>query len=150
SPAAPVGVPPGTEQVVSLKFSPLATGPVNGVLNIDSNDTAKGRQTVTLTGVGLPAGPAPAPRGSSLAAASLKVGSPRFNLTVNGTNFTTASVVNWNGSPRPTVFVNNTLLRGSIAPEDVASPATVNVTVVNPAPGGGSSNALPVAVNPGG
>ncbi|NWG14674.1 MAG: putative Ig domain-containing protein, partial [Acidobacteria bacterium] len=65
--------------------------------------------------------------------------SPAFPLTVHGSSFIPTSTVLWNGSVRTTTFVNSTELRASIAASDVASPGTANITVSNPAPGGGTS-----------
>lgn len=149
SPAVPVTVPAGGQQVVSLRFAPNITGVLTGALTIESNDTARPQVTVALAGTGLPAVVLPAPRISSLVPASLTAGSLRFNLTVNGSNFTTASAVYWNGIPLgSTTFVSSTTLRASIAPTDVASASTAQVTVVTPPPGGGTSNSLEVVVNP--
>jgi len=66
-----------------------------------------------------------------------------FTLTVNaatGTIFTSDSVVNWNGSPRPTTFVNGTQLSAAITYADTASLGTATVFVSNAAT---SSNSLP-------
>ena len=63
-----------------------------------------------------------------------------FNLTVNGTGFVPASVVNWNGKARVTTFVSKSQLKAAIQTSDLASPVTVAVTVTNPEPGGGVSN----------
>ncbi len=73
-------------------------------------------------------------------------GGAAFTLTVNGTGFVSGSVVNWNGSPRATTFVNSTQLRAGISAADIATARTASVTAVNPAPGGGTSNVafLPV------
>jgi len=70
-----------------------------------------------------------------------------FTLTVTGTGFVSGSTVNWNGSPRTTSFVSSSQLMASISASDMATAATASVTVVNPAPGGGSSNVVffPVA-----
>lgn len=62
-----------------------------------------------------------------------------FTLTVNGNNFISASTVQWNGSSRTTSYVSATQLTAAIAAPDVGVAATSNVTVVNPAPGGGTS-----------
>ena len=67
-------------------------------------------------------------------------GSAAFTLTVNGTGFVSGATVNWNGSPRTTTFVKSSQLTASITAADVATAGTANVTVVNPAPGGGASN----------
>jgi hypothetical protein len=52
-----------------------------------------------------------------------------LTLTVNGTNFVDGLVVNWNGSPRPTTFVNSTQLSAIISPADTAFQGTAAVTV---------------------
>jgi hypothetical protein len=67
-------------------------------------------------------------------------GGAAFILTVNGTGFVSNSVVNWNRSARATTFVNNSQLTAAITAADIATPSTGWVTVVNPAPGGGTSN----------
>ena len=67
-------------------------------------------------------------------------GGASFMLTVNGTGFVAQSVVNWNGSPRQTTFVAASQLMAKINAADIASAGTAGVTVVNPAPGGGTSN----------
>jgi hypothetical protein len=67
-------------------------------------------------------------------------GGNSFTLTVNGTGFVSGSTVYWNGSPRTTTFVSGSQLTAAINAADIAVAATVSVTVVNPAPGGGRSN----------
>src|SRR5438132_9572044 len=67
-------------------------------------------------------------------------GGPGFTLTLNGTGFVSGSSVNWNGSPRATTFVSDSQLTASILASDIAIASTASVTVVNPTPGGGSSN----------
>jgi 6-phosphogluconolactonase len=67
-------------------------------------------------------------------------GSAAFTLTINGTNFVTASMVKFGGSAPATTFVNSTQLTAAIPAASIASTGTPAVTVTNPAPGGGSSN----------
>src|SRR4030095_8689171 len=57
------------------------------------------------------------------------------------------SVVRWNGSDRATTFVSSTQLTAAISASDIAMAGTVNVTVFNPAPGGGLSNAQNFTIN---
>ena len=58
------------------------------------------------------------------------------------------SVVQWNGSPRTTTFTSPTGLNAAISAADVASAATVPVTVftLTDGGGGGTSNALTFTV----
>ena len=67
-------------------------------------------------------------------------GGAAFTLTVNGNGFVSGSVVHWNGSPRATNFVSNSKLTASILATDIPNLKTASVTVVSPAPGGGTSN----------
>jgi hypothetical protein len=67
-------------------------------------------------------------------------GGKRFKLTVNGTGFVSSSVVNWNGGPRHTTFVSSSRLKATVLASDIATASTASVTVVNPSPGGGTSN----------
>jgi len=65
-----------------------------------------------------------------------------FTLNVHGSNFVPASIVEWGGSSRPTAFVSSSQLQAHIMTADLAAVGKVMVTVVNPAPGGGSSNGV--------
>lgn len=67
-------------------------------------------------------------------------GSAAFTLTVDGTGFVSGATVLWNGSARTTTFVSSSKVTASINAADVATAGTANVTVQNPAPGGGISN----------
>ena len=73
---------------------------------------------------------------SELAPDSVASGSGEFILTVNGSNFSGGSVVNWNGTMQTTTFVSANQLTAAIAATDLESPATVNITVTNPAVAG--------------
>jgi hypothetical protein len=74
--------------------------------------------------------------------ASTTPGGQGFVLTVNGTGFVSGSVVNWNGDPRTTTFVNNSQLTAAIMTSDIATAGTASVTVSSPSPGGGISTQL--------
>jgi len=63
-------------------------------------------------------------------------------LTVNGTGFVSGAMVHWNGSARATQFVGESKLTATVLPADIANFNTASVTVVNPAPGGGTSNVV--------
>ncbi|HKQ76552.1 MAG TPA: IPT/TIG domain-containing protein [Blastocatellia bacterium] len=74
------------------------------------------------------------------------VGGQQFTLTVNGNNFVANSVVRLNNTDRATTFGSATQLTASIAATDIATQGRVNITVFTPAPGGGTSNSVPLFV----
>ncbi len=84
----------------------------------------------------------PVPSLSTLMPNSATAGQPGFTLTVNGSNFVNGSVVRWNNADRATTFVHSDQVTASIPASDIATPGSANVTVFNPAPGGGPSNTL--------
>ena len=74
-------------------------------------------------------------------------GAPAFNLNISGNGFTPTSVVRWNGSDRPTRSGGLGAV-AAIPATDVASLGTAQVTVFNPAPGGGSSDPWAISILP--
>ena len=82
----------------------------------------------------------PVPTISTLSPSSVVVGSPDLTVTVTGTNFVSGSVVKFDGTVRTTIVVSDTQLTATILAADLASVGTYNITVTNPAPGGGTSN----------
>ena len=66
---------------------------------------------------------------------------------MNGTGFVSDSVVNWNGHPRTTAYVNGSKLYAYILSSDTEQASTAWITVVNPAPGGGISNVVFLPIN---
>jgi len=87
----------------------------------------------------------PQPFLSSLSPANIPASSGGFTLNVTGSGFVSGSVVRWNGSDRPTTLVSSVQLQTSISASDIAAGGTAQVTVMNPAPGGGTSSALAFA-----
>jgi Tol biopolymer transport system component len=73
-------------------------------------------------------------------------GWPGFQLTVNGTNFVAASVLQWNGINRVTMVISSSELRAAIPAGELASPEEAQVSVINPTPGGGASSPLSIQV----
>lgn len=88
--------------------------------------------------------PNPVPAVASISPITAKYGDPGLTLTVNGSNFVPQSKVQFNGADHITTFVSATQLTAIIPSGDFTPPFIQNpnnVTVVNPAPGGGTSNA---------
>lgn len=90
----------------------------------------------------------PVPVLSSLAPAAAVVGSGVFSFNANGSNFASGATVQWNGSARTTTFVSATQLRATVSASDLAAVGTAAVTVLNPTPGGGTSNSLNFTIAP--
>jgi hypothetical protein len=84
----------------------------------------------------------PTPTLTSVSPSTATREGPAFTLTVNGSSFVSGSSVEWNGTSRPTSFVSSAQLTAQITTADILVAQTYNVTVGNPAPGGGTSNAL--------
>jgi hypothetical protein len=139
--AGPVAA--GSSCSVSVSFAPTDTGAYVGSLTLVDN--APGTpQTVGLTGTGYIY---PTPQiNPPLQPASTAPGSAAFTLTVNGSGFFNVSVVLWNKTPLSTTFVSSTQLTAQVPASDVAAAGTALVTVVNPTPGGGTSNAVPFQI----
>src|SRR3984885_14994407 len=79
---------------------------------------------------------------TAISPSSAVAGGAAFTLTINGTNFVAASMVNFGGSAPATTFVNSTQLTAAIPAASVASSGPSAVTVTNPAPGGAPSNPI--------
>jgi len=91
----------------------------------------------------------PTPTITTISPNSTAAGGAAFTLTINGTNFVAASMVNFGGSAPATTFVNSTQLTAAIPAASIASTGTMAVTVSNPAPGGGTSKAINFTITSG-
>jgi hypothetical protein len=89
----------------------------------------------------------PVPIVSNISPTNATPGGSAFTLAVNGTSFISSSAVQWNGAAQPTAFVNSTQVTAQISASNIATPGTVSVTVKNPTPVGGTSNAATFTVN---
>ncbi len=85
----------------------------------------------------------PAPVITSISPTSGIIGDGTVILTVTGTGFLPNAVINFgNTSLTPGTAGSSTSLVATIPTGALATPAAVNVTVTNPTPGGGTSNAV--------
>ena len=107
-----------------------------------------GCQTFTVNQDGAPSNN-PKPAIKTLQPMSVTAGTGGFTLTVNGSGFISSSVVNFNGKAKVTTYVSASQLTAPILSSDVATAGTPAVTVTNPAPGGGTSNAVTLTVTGG-
>jgi len=137
-------MPAGYSCTITVTFTPTVTGTRTGAITVtdDSNGVPGSTQMSTLSGTGAPA-PNPVPlMNQPLVPDSAAPGGAGFTLTVNGAGFVSGATVDWNGSPRATVFVNESQVTATINTADIAVAVTASVTVLNPTPGGGASNVV--------
>lgn len=120
--------------VVTILGSGVATGVSPGVATITA--TSGDRTGNTQLSVR-----APVPQLSGIAPDSAQAGrATELALTVHGAGFTRTSRIRWNGTDRPTSFVNDGRLQGTVPASDFATAGSAQVTVFTPAPGGGTSS----------
>ncbi len=82
---------------------------------------------------------APMPTVSSLSPSSATAGSPDLQVLVNGKNFVPSSTVLWNSAPVATAYLSGTQVVALIPAADLASQGSGDISVMTPAPGGGTS-----------
>jgi IPT/TIG domain len=87
----------------------------------------------------------PLPVLSAISPKLVPTGAPA-TITLTGTGFEANSLVLWNGSPRPTVFVSAVALQVMLTAADLQSAATGSLTVNNPGPGGSTSGSAVLTV----
>ena len=133
----------GTRLVMTLQPFDLV-GITSAVIEVFTPPPGGG--TSNSVTVGVTPLPAPAPVVSSLDPAAVVVGSAATSLRVIGSQFFPTTVIQVNGTARPTSFVSQTELQTTLSAQDLAAVTTLAITVFTPAPGGGTSSALNFAV----
>jgi hypothetical protein len=88
----------------------------------------------------------PVPSLGSVSPTVVPAGSPDTQVTLTGSSFIAASVADANGQPLATNYVSATELQAIVPAASLAQAGTVTLTVTNPAPGGGTSAGVPLAV----
>ncbi len=78
----------------------------------------------------------------ALVPTAVSPGSASFTLNVSGTGFVSGATVDFNHAPLATTFIDGEHLSAVVPAAKVATAGTATVTVVNPAAGGGRSNAV--------
>jgi len=117
-----------------VRFTPSASGDYS----VTAHYNTGGTNVLALTVGGVSNNPVPV--ATSLNPTSVAAGGGQFTLTVTGSNFVNGATVNWNGSPLVTTFGGATSLTATVPGGNVASAGAANITVTNPAPGGGTSS----------
>ena len=84
----------------------------------------------------------PVPNITSLSPGSAFVGAAAQTLTINGSNFVASSTVTYNGTAHTATFGSASQLTIQLSAGDQSAVGSFPVVVINPAPGGGSSNTV--------
>lgn len=90
----------------------------------------------------------PVPAIVSLSPNSASAGGNTVTVTITGYNFMSTSTVLWNGNARTTTYASSTQLQAQITAADIANSGSAQLSITNPAPGGGNSGAAEFFINP--
>jgi trimeric autotransporter adhesin len=140
------GLASGANATVSIVVVQTAAGngtvtaQVSGSENDPTAGNNQGSATVTVTGSPYSLVPSVA----SINPSAIQTGAPDTTITVTGANFVTGSTVNLDGTTLNTNFVSGTQLTATVPTAHLANMGWGAITVSNPAPGGGTSQKLPL------
>jgi len=136
---------------ITVVVTPIVAGPISNEITAVSagyeNETTPADNTTTTTTVVTN----PVPTVTTLNPAVAVLNGPAFSLTVNGSSFVLGAVVSWNGTTDlNTFYVSSTQLTADVPANLLAllAPGSADITVFNPGPGGGPSNAVPLPIKP--
>jgi trimeric autotransporter adhesin len=116
------------------------TAQVSGSENDPVASNNQSSATVTVTGAAYSLAPSVA----SISPSAIQTGSPNTTITVTGANFVTGTTVNLDGATLNTSFISSTQLTAIVPTANLANMGWGAITVSNPAPGGGTSQKLPL------
>jgi hypothetical protein len=130
-----------TQLTASLNASDYASAAplLLNAVNPQPGGGASGTIALTVTN--------PAPTIGIVAPNTFSAGAAATTVTVTGVGFVAGTGVLVNGAARPVVVTNGTSLKVSLTAADLATAGQLALTAVNPAPGGGLSGAVPIAVS---
>ncbi|HEY3333573.1 MAG TPA: IPT/TIG domain-containing protein [Capsulimonadaceae bacterium] len=103
--------------------------------------------TVTLTVEAKPL-TNPTPVLKSLDPGSVTAGAKSFTIYATGTGFMSSSVLKAGSTSLTTTYVSDTVIKATVPASIVAADGSVSFTVTNPTPGGGTSAAVALTVEP--
>ena len=145
------GTTPTTTFVSSTQLTaaiPAAAIASAGMAAVTVTNPTPGGGTSNMISFAINSGTNPIPTISSLDPSCAPAGAQAFTLAVMGTNFVPSSVIRWNGKDLPTTL--NGGLIAQVPASNIATAGAAEVTVFNPAPGGGVSNPVNFSVAAGG
>ena len=116
------------------------------VMDDSGNFTSKDQLVIATSELVAPSSAAPIPILGSVAPSSVVAGGAAFIVQLTGSGFTGNSTVLINGSSRTTTYVSSASLSAQVLAADIATSGQLNVQVMTPPPGGGTSNNVSVVV----
>jgi hypothetical protein len=141
--------PGGNSTLGTISSSGLYTAPATiatGSANVSV--VASSQSSPAITGSASIALSYPSPKITSVAPNAINAGSAATVVTIQGSNFTTASSVYVGTSAISTSFVSSSTLQATIPASSLNLAGALSVDVTNPQPGGGSSASQQVNVVP--
>ncbi len=100
-----------------------------------------GALSIQINPTGAPGNPVPF-LNQPLVPTAVSPAASGFTLSVSGTGFVSGATIDFNRAPLTTTFVDSKHLTAMVPAANVGSAGTATVTVMNPAPGGGTSNVV--------
>lgn len=84
---------------------------------------------------------------NSITPGNVSAGGVTFALTVSGSQFVSGATIHWNGTALTTSFVSGTELTATISSAMIQMAGSAQITVTNPAPGGGVSTPMSLVID---
>jgi hypothetical protein len=140
------GLASGANATISIVVVQTAAGngtvtaQVSGSENDPAASNNQGSATVTVTGSAY----ALVPSVASISPSAIQTGAADTTITVTGADFVSGSTVNLDGTALNTNFTSSTQLTAIVPAANLANMGWGTITVSNPAPGGGTSQKLPL------
>jgi hypothetical protein len=130
--------------LIPIVFAPATAGTFNGTLSVSTNDPVHPTISTSLTGTAFASYPVATITALLNPSYPIHSGTSPITMRVIGTNFFPTSVVYINGAAQTTTYQSDTFLTVTFNPSLLSAVGQIPVTVVNPAPGGGSSVSYPL------
>ncbi|MBS1791515.1 MAG: hypothetical protein JST85_27650 [Acidobacteria bacterium] len=145
--SAAITLTAGQSYNLRLEYFELTANAIIRLLWIRPGQTSP--EIIPAANLATPVNPNSAPTLASLSPSIIPLGSPNMMLTVNGSNFLPGAVVQINNAARPTTVVSSSQVTATMTANDLAIATQSKITVVNPLPGGGTSNPLTLTISGG-
>ncbi len=145
--SATIALTSGQSYNLRLEYFDLTANAVIRLMWVRPGQTMP--EVIPATNLATPVNPNPAPTLANLSPSIILLGSQNTTLTINGSNFLQGAIVQFNNSARTTTFVSSAQVTATLTTNDLAIASQAKITVVNPLPGGGTSNPLTLTVSGG-